>query len=362
MRGLSSYIVDDLPHLRRWVAGDSVAAAGGLGGTVFLGGLSVSRNFDLDPYFVRYPTLSLAGAVTTPSTVDVYVNGALVRREPLPPGTFDLTNLSVPTGSGTTRVVIRDAFGQEHALTNPFYASTAVLGKGLQDYGYNLGFRPRPDLDGERGLRLPRLHGPPPARAHRHAHARRAARRREGDRQRRPRCGASPSRGRAERRLWRQPKRERNGIRGLSRLPVHRAARELRGLRPGLRLPVREREPRRQPGPVPAGRQRVRRRPARPAGQSDASIHRFRAPGRRELPAGVRGREHLPDSRRESLRLGRAHPARRTERERGLRRPELFSRGEHDGQRLVPAPRRRRDGRPRGAEVPAVRNRVSDTA
>lgn len=140
VRGLTSYIVDDLPRLRRWVAGDSVAAAGGLGGSVFLGGLSVSRNFDLDPYFVRYPTLSLAGAVTTPSTVDVYVNGALVRREPLPPGTFDLTNLSVPTGSGTTRVVIRDAFGQEHALSSPFYASTAVLGKGLEDYGYNLGF------------------------------------------------------------------------------------------------------------------------------------------------------------------------------------------------------------------------------
>jgi len=141
VRGLSSYIVDDLPHLRRWVAGDSVAAAGGLGGSVFLGGLGVSRNFDLDPYFVRYPTLSLAGAVTTPSTVDVYVNGALVRREPLPPGTFDLTNLSVPTGSGTTRIVIRDAFGQEHALSSPFYASTAVLGKGLQDYSYNLGLR-----------------------------------------------------------------------------------------------------------------------------------------------------------------------------------------------------------------------------
>jgi len=141
VRGLTSYVVDDLPRLRRWVAGDSVAAAGGLGGSVFLGGLSVSRDFDLDPYFVRYPTLALKGAVTTPSTVDVYVNGALVRREPLPPGTFDLTNLSVPTGSGTTRVVIRDAFGQEHALTNPFYASTAVLGKGLQDYSYNLGFR-----------------------------------------------------------------------------------------------------------------------------------------------------------------------------------------------------------------------------
>ncbi len=141
VRGLTSYTRDNRERLRRFVWGDSLAAAGGLGGALFLGGFGMSRNFDLDPYFIRTPTLSFSGAVTTPSTADVYVNGSIVRREQIPPGQFDLTNLSLPAGSGTAEVVVRDAFGQERTLTNPFYAGSAVLAPGLTEYTFGLGFR-----------------------------------------------------------------------------------------------------------------------------------------------------------------------------------------------------------------------------
>jgi outer membrane usher protein len=141
LRGMTNFTIDDRKHMTRWVIGDTYASAGGLGGALFLGGVSFSRDFSLDPYFDRYPTLDFRGALTTPSKVDVYVNGAIVRTEQLPPGQFDLSNLSVPTGNGVAQVVIRDAFGQERSLTHPFYATSAVLAKGLQEYSYNLGFR-----------------------------------------------------------------------------------------------------------------------------------------------------------------------------------------------------------------------------
>jgi outer membrane usher protein len=64
LRGMSNYTIDDRIHQRRIVVGDTFAAAGGLGGALFLGGVSISRNFDLDPYFVRYPTLAFSGALT----------------------------------------------------------------------------------------------------------------------------------------------------------------------------------------------------------------------------------------------------------------------------------------------------------
>ncbi len=140
VRGLTNITRDDRELLRRYVLGDSYASAGGLGGALFLGGISVSRSFDLDPYFSRYPSFALSGAAITPSTVDVYVNGNLVQRQTVAPGTFQIANLLLPAGSGTTRVVVRDAFGQEHEITSGFYASTAVLGKGLSEYTYNLGF------------------------------------------------------------------------------------------------------------------------------------------------------------------------------------------------------------------------------
>ncbi len=148
VRGLTNVTHDDRARLVRWVAGDTFAAAGSLGGSVFLAGLSASRSFDLDPYFSRYPSFALTGAATTPSTVDVYVNGNIVKREAIGPGTFQLSNILLPAGSGTTRVVVRDVFGQEREMTSGFYASTAVLAKGLSEFTYNLGFR-RDDLSTE---------------------------------------------------------------------------------------------------------------------------------------------------------------------------------------------------------------------
>ena len=140
VRGLSSFTMDDPGRMRRWTLGDRFAETGPLGGGAFLGGVSVTRNFDLDPYFVRFPQYGLSGAVSTPSTVDVYVNGTFVRREALPPGQFDLQNVPVSAGSGSTRLVLRDAFGNEREIASPYYFSTGVLAKGLSDYSYNVGF------------------------------------------------------------------------------------------------------------------------------------------------------------------------------------------------------------------------------
>lgn len=138
-RGLSHFDVDERARLRRWTLGDGFAETGELGGGAFLGGVSITRNFNLDPYFVRFPRFGLSGALSTPSTVDVYVNGALVRREQLPPGQFDLQNIPVVAGSGSVRFVVRDVFGQERAVTSPYYFSTGLLAAGLSDYSYNLG-------------------------------------------------------------------------------------------------------------------------------------------------------------------------------------------------------------------------------
>ena len=140
-RGLSNVTFDDLPHLRRTVVGDSFVSSDALGGSALMGGLTISRNFNLDPYFVRYPSLAFSGATATPSTAEVYVNGSLVRQEDLPPGQFEFQNLALPIGSGSAQVVIRDVFGQERVLSSSYYSSSGVLARGLSEYNYSLGFR-----------------------------------------------------------------------------------------------------------------------------------------------------------------------------------------------------------------------------
>lgn len=142
IRGLTNLAMDTPEKLTTLTIGDQlVSSQDPLGGAAFLGGVGFSRNFGLDPYFVRFPTQSLSGALTTPSTVDVYVNGHLVQQELLPPGAFQLKNIPLTLGNGATQVVIRDAFGNQTQINSPFYLATQVLDKGLSDYSYGLGFQ-----------------------------------------------------------------------------------------------------------------------------------------------------------------------------------------------------------------------------
>jgi outer membrane usher protein len=139
VRGPVSLTIDARTRLQRWVVGDTVASNGALGGAAQLAGLSVSRNYELDPYFVRFPTVGLTGALSTPSTVDVFVNDRLVRREQLPPGTFDVQGLPLPIGAGSARIVMRDAFGREQEISGSYYLSSGLLAPGLHQYHYVAG-------------------------------------------------------------------------------------------------------------------------------------------------------------------------------------------------------------------------------
>ncbi|MBK5259183.1 MAG: fimbrial biogenesis outer membrane usher protein, partial [Thermoanaerobaculia bacterium] len=91
-------------------------------------------------YFIRYPAMQVRGLATTPSDVEIYVNGALVDRRRVEPGQFELRNLPVSSGTGMTRIVVRDVYGNEQVQTNSYYYSTAVLAPGMNEYSYSTGF------------------------------------------------------------------------------------------------------------------------------------------------------------------------------------------------------------------------------
>lgn len=142
-RGLSYFEIDDRLRSFRAAVGDVLASSGDLGGSIFLGGIASARAFDLDPYAIHFPLPNIAGAVTTPSTADVYVNGVLVRRIDLPPGTFDLTHLPVTSGSVNTQVVVTDAFGHAQTYAQNYYLSTQLLQPGTTDFQYAAGLERR---------------------------------------------------------------------------------------------------------------------------------------------------------------------------------------------------------------------------
>ncbi len=132
--------IDNRDNLTRLTLGDAIANAGVLGGASQIAGISYAKNFSINPYFTPFPGQRFAGVVNTPSTADVYVNGLLVRTVDLPPGPFNLQNLPALSGAGSTRVVVRNAFGLTQELGAPYYLDTHVLQRGLSDFSYTAGF------------------------------------------------------------------------------------------------------------------------------------------------------------------------------------------------------------------------------
>ena len=144
-RGISSATFDDRKRMRRWAIGDAFAQSGPLGGDAWTGGVTLTREFGIEPYFVRYPSLSLSTPVTIPSVVEVHVNGRVVSREQVEPGRLDVQDLPLTVGRNDAHLVVRDAFGGSQEVSASYYLAGSVLAAGLHDYQYSLGFR-RADL------------------------------------------------------------------------------------------------------------------------------------------------------------------------------------------------------------------------
>ncbi len=140
VRLLTSVRTDDRKTMKTLIFGDFPTTSGTLGSAPLLGGITVSKNFEIDPYYIRYPSLDLRGTIVSPSEVGVYVNDVLVKRETLSPGEFTLKNIPAEVGLGNTKMVIRDIYGMERVITEPFYYSDRLLKPGLQEYSYSIGF------------------------------------------------------------------------------------------------------------------------------------------------------------------------------------------------------------------------------
>jgi len=139
VRGLSSLTIDAPKHMLRVVVGDTSSRPTLLGSLTTVGGVSIGREFSLDPYQTPYPLPAVAGSVSTPAVAEVYVNGTIVRRERLPPGPFSLQRLPVVGGLGSMQVVVRDRLGREQVFGGPYYFTSSLLDKGTRDFEYLIG-------------------------------------------------------------------------------------------------------------------------------------------------------------------------------------------------------------------------------
>jgi outer membrane usher protein len=151
VRNLTSVIADDRSAKVRVALGDFVAGSGGLGlgSAGIFGGVSVTKNFSLDPFYVKEPDIVVRDLLPTPSIVKMYLNDMRSGSEmKSSPGVLELAHLPLLPGANTVALMVTDVDGHVTRVEIPYYRSTQLLAPGVDEYSYSAGFT-RVDLGAE---------------------------------------------------------------------------------------------------------------------------------------------------------------------------------------------------------------------
>lgn len=135
----TNFTYDRRDKMQRLIIGDSLAFSGDLGSRIQFAGVTLSKFYQIDPYFVEYPFYNFSGVLSLPSEIAIYSNGAKLHTEDLPPGRFDVRNFHNTGGAQDVVVEITDSMGRVQRVASPFYFSNLLLRKGLSEYSYHLG-------------------------------------------------------------------------------------------------------------------------------------------------------------------------------------------------------------------------------
>ena len=130
----------DMPSKMQSVRlGDSLTRPGLWGDSLSFGGFQWATNFATQPYFLTYPLPSARGLAVVPSTVDVYINNALQSRRQVGAGPFQINNIPVVNSGGDVQLVVTDLLGRQQVINMPYYASSGLLKKGLNNFSFSFG-------------------------------------------------------------------------------------------------------------------------------------------------------------------------------------------------------------------------------
>lgn len=142
-------LVRDIPDkMVRLAAGDLSYPVTGFQSYQSMLGVSIARNFTLQPYRVTAPTGETSFTLDSPARVEVLVNGRQVQSLRLDAGAYDMSDFPVADGGNDVTLVITDATGRVERKTFSLFSDQQLLQKGLHEYTYNVGVASDRDADG----------------------------------------------------------------------------------------------------------------------------------------------------------------------------------------------------------------------
>ena len=131
---------DDLENVRRYSAGDILPLQTRFNGDFDIFGLSVERFYqDLQPNRNVRPLGRSSFLLERPATVEIYVNGALLRTIQAEAGPIDIREIPVTELSNNVSIVVQDALGRREIDSFSIGNDVNLLGEGLSEFSFSAG-------------------------------------------------------------------------------------------------------------------------------------------------------------------------------------------------------------------------------
>ena len=145
-RLMTSYTLDMPESMTTLTLGDAYSSSYALASGTRFAGVQLRRNYALNPDYVYFPTIDLAGSASAPSVYEIYEGNRRVSGGSLERGEFSLEDYSAFLGqSGQIRLIVRDAQGNEQVITRDLFTAPTALKPGEFAYALDTGLAYRTD-------------------------------------------------------------------------------------------------------------------------------------------------------------------------------------------------------------------------
>ncbi|WP_151763827.1 fimbria/pilus outer membrane usher protein [Acinetobacter nosocomialis] len=128
----------DPEKVRIYTLGDFISNSSDWGSSVRLAGLQWSSAYTQRGDIVTSALPQFSGSAALPSTLDLYVNQQKIYSGLVPSGPFDIKQLPFISGNEVT-LVTTDATGQQIITKKPYYFSSKILAKGINEFSVDVG-------------------------------------------------------------------------------------------------------------------------------------------------------------------------------------------------------------------------------
>ncbi len=128
----------DPEKIRIYTLGDFISNSPDWGSSVRLAGFQWSSAYSQRGDIVTSALPQFSGSAALPSTLDLYVNQQKIYSGLVPSGPFDIKQLPFISGNEVT-LVTTDATGQQSITKKPYYFSSKILAKGINEFSVDVG-------------------------------------------------------------------------------------------------------------------------------------------------------------------------------------------------------------------------------